>query len=98
VNFIFYASLRDIKQHLAKSLKLKEQNQQEFIENYKRVRYRIYRYGMVNLFPYKYFTPIADTQNCVYVLINKKQDNASDIISELKHFLYENHDVLFNHV
>jgi len=96
VNFVFYASLRDITDELLSTKTIKEENVAAFKERYSRARYSIYRYGMVNLFPYDYFTQLSDKKNCVYVLINKKQTKPSIIIDNLKAFLLKNHDIIFS--
>jgi hypothetical protein len=96
VNFVFYASLRDIAHELLIKKSIEPEKVPEFLEKYKRARYSIYRYGMVNLFSYEYFTPITDKKNCIYVLINKNHPKASDIIDPLTDYLLKNHDIIFD--
>lgn len=96
VNFMFYASLRDIQAQLLEKKTLAVDKIPSFIESYAKVRYSIYRYGMVNLFPYKYFTPVTEKKNCIYVLINKNEPRPSHVLSELIAYLSDHHDIIFN--
>jgi len=96
VNFVFYASLREIRSELLNSKTIPEESLADFIEKYKRVRYIVYRYGMLNLFSYDYFTPISDRENCIYVIINKKHPKAAEIIEPLRVYLLKNHEIVFN--
>ena len=96
VNFVFYASLREIANELLDKKTVSESEVPKFIEAYKRTRYRIYRYGMVNLFSYEYFTPYEDRANCIYALVNKNENNAPAIINELTAYLLKNHNIIFN--
>lgn len=77
VNFVFYASLRDITEELLSKKTLALEQVPSFIANYQKTRYRIYRYGMVNLFSYEYFTAYSDRENCVYALINNPEHRQS---------------------
>lgn len=95
VNFIFYASLRDVAAHLLENKSLTIRQVAPFIERYKRVRFRIYEYGMINFFSEEYFSQLRDEGNCIYVLLNRNQDNAESIINELTKFLKDNHDIVF---
>ena len=96
VNFVFYASLRNITKELLERKNIPVADIPKFIDRYKRARYIIYRYGMVNLFSYDDFTQLSDKDNCVYALINKRQPDPGAIVSELEIFLRKNHNILFN--
>ena len=96
VNFCFYASLRDIADEILKSKTLAPEDVDRFIHSYRRARYTIYRYGMLNLFPPDYFIPSSDRENCIYVLTNKNQKDPSQMMEALQDFLYKNHRVIFN--
>lgn len=95
VNFVFYASLREVTEDVRKK-GLPDDELDQFIENYKRARFRIYRYGMLNLFSYEHFTPVVDSGNCVYILINKKEPDAASLMSRLRDYLVDNHDLIFD--
>lgn len=96
INFVFYASLRSITNELLSKKTLSADEIPKFVERYKRTRYFVYRYGMINLFSYEYFTQLSDKENCVYVLMNKLQPNPELIMEELETFLRKNHNILFN--
>ncbi|MBC7554031.1 MAG: hypothetical protein H7257_08630 [Taibaiella sp.] len=95
VNFVFYASMRKIAKELLDRKKLDETQIIPFIERYKRSRFSVYKYGMVNLFSYEYFIQLSDYENCVYVLINRNLKSPAMIINQLTKFLQDNHDILF---
>lgn len=94
VNFVFYASIRGITEQFIKNKKIAPIQLDFFIDQYRKVRYRIYRYGMLNLFPFEYFHQVEDKDNCIYALLNKKHDPAT-ILEDLRNYLLEHHDTIF---
>ena len=96
VNFVFHASLREIKADLLLKKAIPEEKISEFIEKYRRGRYIFYRYGMVNLFSYEYFTQVTDRVNCIYALINKTNTDLGEIIEPLKEYLLKKHEIIFD--
>ena len=57
LSFVFYAVPRDI-------IPPKKILDKEFLESYKRTRFKIYKYAMLNMFPPANFTHIDDYNNC----------------------------------
>ncbi len=96
VNFVFHASLRHMTEEILSKKAIPIALLPPFLENYRRAQYQIYRYGMLNLFSYEHFIPFSDKINCVYVLINRNQQNPYEIIDKLTSFLLEHHDILFD--
>lgn len=95
VNFVFYASLRDMSNEVIERKVIDPIKLPDFIASFKRSRYSIYRYGMLNLFSYEHFTQYSDRENCIYVLMNKNEKAPDQVIDQLKSFLAQHHNVLF---
>lgn len=85
--FAFYAVLRD---EIPKE-KLKHRR----IEDYKKARYNIYQYAMLNKFSPDYFTHIFDSKNCIYLLVNKKQKKPKTSFRSFAGYLKKNYDIVF---
>jgi hypothetical protein len=95
VTFAFYAVPRDFNKEKFNKKFIKEIDEQLFIEKYKKVRFNIYRYAMVNLFPPQNFVQLRDTKNCLYILLNKKQKKPKTTIDILGKYLLANYDMIF---
>jgi|GEM_PF-1886458 len=96
VNFVFYASLREIIDFAIKKKAIAEEERDIFAAQYARVRFRIYKYGMVNLFSYEHFTQVVDPVNCIYVLLNKNELDGEGVMTRLSEFLLRNYELIFN--
>jgi hypothetical protein len=93
VTFAYYAVIREFKENISKHIK--EQDRSNFIAQYKRARFYIYKYAMINLFPPTHFTQYQDEKNCVYVLLNKNQSKPKGTLKKLSKYLLDNHDFIF---
>jgi hypothetical protein len=87
-SFAFYAVPRELKNTL-----LIQDAKRSLI--YKKIRFRIYRYAMINLFAPKYFTQLTDNKNCLYVLLNKKQKKPKTTIKKMGSYLLDNYNLIF---
>ena len=94
-SFAFYAVPREWKEEFLKTKKIPFENKENFVEVYKKTRFRIYNYAMVNLFPPTSFLHVRDTKNCLYVLINKLDKNPNETMEELGNYLLKNCDLIF---
>lgn len=95
VTFAFYAVPRDSNQKSKVPSHLSEDELEKFWKKYKRVRFDVYKYAMVNLFPPTKFITYRDSKNYLYVLLNKKQLKPKTTIKLLGQFLLNNYDMLF---
>lgn len=95
VTFAFYAVPRELKEMLIKQKKMRTKEAVAFIDRYKHVRFAIYKYAMINLFPDKNFLQIRDTKNSIYMLLNKKQKKPKTTIKRLGKFLLDNYELIF---
>jgi hypothetical protein len=93
--FAFYAVPRDLPSILINQKQLNKNEAEKFIERYRSVRFTIYKYAMVNLFPPKSFIQIQDSKNSLYLLLNKKQKNSQAIIKQFTKYLFDNHNIIF---
>lgn len=93
--FAFYAVPRKWKEALLAEKKLTEKQTEKYIERFKKVRFTIYKYAMVNLFPPKHFIQLRDTKNSIYVLLNKKQKKPKTTLKFLGKYLAENYEMIF---
>lgn len=87
VTFAFYAVLRNEI--------LPEKVRNRNIEEYKKSRYNIYKYSMVNKFSHEFFTHIFDSKNCIYLLVNKKQRKPKTSFKSFTKYLKNNYDIVF---
>ena len=94
-SFAFYAVPRDWKEELLNEKSLSEEKLEKFIDKYKKVRFNIYDYAMVNLFSPEDFTHLRDTKNCIYILLNKNQENPKETIKSLGEYLLAHSDLIF---
>ncbi len=94
-SFAFYAVPREWRAAILEEKTLTESQVSEFIEEYKRVRFNIYNYAMLNLFSPENFTPFRDTKNCVYVLLNKFQSRPVSTLNSLIKYLFDNYNLIF---
>ena len=94
ISFVFYAVPRNITVADIANKKLSPQTETAFLEHYKRTRFNVYEYAMLNLFPPNKFSHINDYQNCIYALVNKNAAQLS-MIKALGNFLLSSHDILF---
>lgn len=95
VNFSFYAIPRKFDENIVKDKNLKGKELSRFIERYKNVRFAIYDYAMINLFPPTAFTPLRDSKNAVYLLMNKKQKKPKATAKAFGRFLLANYEMIF---
>jgi hypothetical protein len=65
------------------------------LEVYKKVRFRIYKYAMINLFSPTYFTQLTDEKNCIYLLLNKNQQNQKLTLTKMGEYLLNNYSLIF---
>lgn len=100
ISFVFYASMRNVEQELfiEKKKFTDSVKKKRFVENYKRARYNIYRYGMLNFFSQDYFIPVSDKENCIYVLLNRMAKSQEQAMAGLQQYLKENYDLIFSEV
>jgi len=94
INFVFYAVPRNVTVEDLSLKKIESQSVTDFLENYKRTRFKVYEYAMLNLFPPDEFIQLKDFTNCIYALINRK-NNETEMINRLGNFLFKNHDIIF---
>lgn len=94
-SFAFYAVPRDWKDALFKGKTLSESQKILFIEKYRNVRFSIYNYAMLNLFPPENFTPFRDSKNSIYVLVTKSRPRPKVILNSLTKYLFANHNLIF---
>jgi hypothetical protein len=94
VTFAYYAVIREFKKAILKK-NISEAERNRFIDNYKKVRFSIYKYAMLNLFPPAYFSQYQDVKNCVYVLLNKKQKKPVTTLKQLAKYLLDYHELIF---
>ena len=95
VTFAFYAVSRELTQTIIQEKDITVQEAQAFADEYKRVRFRIYQYAMINLFPPAKFIQLRDSKNCLYMLFNKKQKKPKTTIKKLGQYLLDNYDMIF---
>jgi len=88
MSFVFYAVPRD-------NIPEKRLLNKEYVEDYKRTRFNIYKYAMLNMFPPKNFNQVDDYHNCIYVLLNKANVNKEKSLKTLGEFILSNHDIIF---
>lgn len=88
VSFAFYAIPRKWKENFPEM-------PEKFVERYKKVRFNIYKYAMINLFSPQYFIQLRDPKNSFYVLLNRKQKRPQKTIELLGNYLLKNHDMIF---
>lgn len=94
ISFVFYAVPRNITPSALAKKKIPGDNKLAFLNNYKRTRFNIYEYAMLNLFPPHKFTHVKDYQNSIYALVNKHTEQVN-MIESLGNFLLENHQIFF---
>ena len=94
-SFAFYAVPREWKAALLEEKTLTEEQLDHFITEYKKARFSIYNYAMLNLFPPKNFIPIRDTNNSIYILLNKRQPRPKATVKALGKYLLEHHNLIF---
>jgi hypothetical protein len=87
-SFAFYAVPRELQS----TLLIKDAKR---LETYKNIRFRIYRYAMINLFAPTHFTQLTDNKNCLYVLLNKKQKKPKTTIKEMGSYLLDSYNLIF---
>lgn len=92
ISFAYYAVLREFKEGLKRA---KGKDKPKIIGQYKRARFHIYKYAMINLFPPIHFTQYEDENNCMYVLLNKNQKEPKATLKKLSKYLFDNHDLIF---
>lgn len=95
VTFSFYAVPRHLDTHLFEQMHLDEKQWRKFVDRYRKVRYAIYDYAMINLFPPRHFTPLRDRKNSVYLLMNKKQRKPKTTVKRFGQFLLDNYGMIF---
>lgn len=96
VNFVFYAVPRSISIESLAERNILNQTREEYFEKYKRSRFNIYEYAMLNLFPPSHFTQMRDYENSIYILLNKKQESKKrEVLKYLADFLLNHHDIIF---
>ena len=95
VSFTFYAIPREATNALINSKKLGGKAAEKFAKRYKKVRFTIYEYAMLNLFPPRHFIQIRDSKNFLYVLLNKRQAKPKTTLKHLGKFLLDNYDMIF---
>lgn len=95
VNFAFYAIPRKFDEAIVAHKNLTARELRKFIERYKKVRFAIYDYAMINLFSPKEFTPLRDRRNAVYLLMNKKQKKPKIVAQAFGRFLLQNYEMIF---
>lgn len=93
--FAFYAVPRDLPSALINQKQLNKIESEKFFERYRSVRFTIYKYAMVNLFPPKNFFQIQDSKNSLYLLLNRKQKKPKTTLKKFKKYLIDNCNMLF---
>ncbi len=95
VSFVFYAVPRDIDLHVYEKNFENETLRQKFLQEYKRARFRIYEYAMLNLFPPHSFIQTRDTANSIYLLVNRFPRNVHAVIRQVVRYLFEREQLIF---
>ncbi|OLY91777.1 hypothetical protein SAMN05444008_10925 [Cnuella takakiae] len=96
-NLSFYAVPRKFDETILSGKAFSSpKEKRKFIDRYKRVRFAIYDYAMVNLFSPAYFIHMRDTKNAVYLLMNRKQTKPKVVANMFGHFLLDNYDMIFS--
>lgn len=83
-NFCFHGTLRPLNSN--------DTN----IRKNRTVRFNIYRYAMFNLFSPHDFEHYFDTDNCVYLLLNKTEQQPENVVKGLTKFLSDNYNIIFD--
>ncbi|MBS1563006.1 MAG: hypothetical protein JST39_01400 [Bacteroidetes bacterium] len=95
-HFVFYAVPRKWEDAiLADKRAMSAAEQARFAERFKRTRFAIYNYAMLNLFPSEYFVHIRDTKNAIYILLNKSQWHHATRLKQLGKYLLANYNMVF---
>lgn len=94
--FAFYAVPRRWTEQLLRNKNITEKQKKQLIDRYKKVRFRIYQYAMLNLFPPNKFIQLRDPKNSIYVLLNKKQKKPKTTVKKLGEYLAEHYELIFN--
>jgi len=97
-SFAFYAVPRGLSASLINNLSLAAEEREKFISRYKNIRFNIYQYAMVNLFPPKYFTQLRDPVNSLYLLLNNEVRKLKIFLKHLEAYLLKQHDIIFEPV
>lgn len=95
VTFAFYAIPRNFDPSVVHDKNLTPKQLKKFIDRYVKVRYTIYDYAMINLFPSSAFTHFKDSKNSLYVLLNKKQKKPVTTLRKLGGYLLEQYKMIF---
>lgn len=96
VTFAFYAVPRKFDDTVMREKNLTGRKLKNFTERFKKVRFAIYDYAMLNLFPPSAFILLRDSENAVYLLMNKKENRPKTIITEFSMFLFDNYEMIFD--
>jgi hypothetical protein len=95
VTFAFYAVPRAFDENLVLNKDLTIKEYKIYKERYKKVRYNIYDYAMLNLFPPRTFIPIRDSKNALYLLMNRKQKKPATTVRIFGKYLLDNYELIF---
>lgn len=95
ISFAFYAVPREPDENILQKEFKSERRRQVFIQEYKRVRFKIYEYAMLNLSPPQNFIQTRDVNNSIYLLVNKAQRNVNSIVLQVAKYLYDNQNLIF---
>jgi hypothetical protein len=95
VTFSFYAVPRKFDESIVINKELSGRQLKKFIERYRKVRFAIYDYAMINLFPPTAFIALRDSKNAVYLLMNKKHKKPKITVQLFGRFLLDNYEMIF---